>query len=80
MMLQPDPCGSVLSSLMGIVAVVAARNLENTLTLVLVRTTADGGAMFTLLTKLLLPQKHHEVKEQALEALKLKSRGKKNVG
>ena len=56
MMLQPDLCGSVLSSLMGIVAVVAARNLENTLTLVLVRRTADGGAMFTLLTKLLLPQ------------------------
>lgn len=55
-MLQHDPCGRLLNSIMVIVAVDAAKKLENTLTLALGKRTADEGAMCTLSTKLLLPQ------------------------
>ena len=86
-MLQHDPCGRLLNSLMVIVAVDAAKKLENTLTLVLGKRTADEGAMsvypfnkaFAATTGHAGLRTHHEVKEQALEALRQRRQGKKNV-
>ena len=71
---QHDPYGSVLNNLMGIVAVVAARRLGNTLTLVLVKRTAGGGAMFTHLTKLLLPQPDMQDYESTMKSKNRPSR------
>lgn len=83
---QRVPCGKLSNILMVILVVDTVKRQESILILALVKRTADVGVMCTHLNKDFASttghagiRNHEEVKEQALEALKQRSQGKRNV-